>query len=78
MLFLGILKLQNKYILPLVDVSIRSIPFLDFVLDASGEVNILFVLFEFVVVFLLCQTMRFYWIIWGPHNGDPIGITLLK
>ena len=20
----------------------------------------------------------FYWIIWGPHNGNPMGITLLK
>ena len=22
--------------------------------------------------------MKFYWIIWGPHNGNPVGITLLK
>ena len=22
--------------------------------------------------------MMFYWIIWGPHNGNPMGITLLK
>ena len=22
--------------------------------------------------------MTFYWIILGPHNGDPLGITLLK
>ena len=38
---------------PLVDVSIRFIPLLDFVLNVCGEVNIHFVLFEFVVVFLL-------------------------
>ena len=22
--------------------------------------------------------MAFYWIIWEPHNGDPMGITSLK
>ena len=22
--------------------------------------------------------MAFYWIIWEPHNGDPIGITSLN
>ena len=22
--------------------------------------------------------MTFYWIIWGPRNGNPMGITLLK
>ena len=32
---------------------------------------------NFVVV-LLWETMTFRWIIRGPHNGDPMGITLLK
>ena len=50
---------------------------LDFVLKAFSEVDIHFVLFEFVVV-LLWETMTFYWVIWGPHSGDPMGITLLK
>ena len=35
---------------PLVDVSIRFSPLLDFVLKVCSEVNIHFVLFEFVVV----------------------------
>ena len=49
MLLLGVLKLQNTYILPLVDVSICFTPLLDFVLNACSKVDIHFVLFEFVV-----------------------------
>ena len=62
---------------PLVDVSIRFSPLLDFGLKAFSQVDIHFVLFEFVVA-LLSETMTFYWIIWGPHNGDPMVITLLN
>ena len=62
MLLLGILKLQNTYILPPVDVSIRFSPLLDFALKAFSEVDINFVLFEFIVV-LLWKTMTFHWII---------------
>ena len=62
---------------PLVDVSIHFSPLLDFILNACSEVDIHFVLFEFVVV-LLWEIMVFSWIIWGPHNGNPMGITLLK
>ena len=42
-----------------------------------SEVDIRFALFEFAVVLLL-ESMAFYWIMWGPHNGGPMGITLLK
>ena len=52
MLLLGVLKLQNTYILPLVDVSISFTPLLDFVLNACSKVDIHFVLFEFVVALL--------------------------
>ena len=52
MLPLGVLKLQNTYILPLVDVSISFSPLLDFLLNACSKVDIHFVLFEFVVVLL--------------------------
>ena len=62
---------------PLVNVSIRFSPLLDFVLKTFSDVEIRFILFE-IVVALLWETMTFYWIIWGPHNGDPTGITLLK
>ena len=58
MLLLGVSKLWNTYILPLVDVSIRSSHLLDFVLKAFSEVDIHFVLFESVVV-LLWETMTF-------------------
>ena len=79
MLLLGILKLRNTYILyPLVGASIRFSYSFDFVIDACGKVNIDFVLFKFVVVFLLWEAMTFYWIMWGLHNGDPMGITLFK
>ena len=37
---------------PLVDVSIHFSPLLDFILNACSEVDIHFVLFEFVVVLL--------------------------
>ena len=37
---------------PLVDVSVRFSPLFDFVLKACSEVDIHFVLFEFVVVLL--------------------------
>ena len=47
------------------------------VLKAFSEVDVHFILFEFAVV-LLWETMTFYWIMWGPRNGDPMGITLLK
>ena len=77
MLPLGVLKLQNTYILPLVDVSISFTPLLDFVLNACSKVDIHFVLFEFVVV-LLWEARTFYRIMWAPHNGDHMGITLLK
>ena len=78
MLLLGVSKVRNTYIsYPLVDVSIRFSPLLDIVLKAFSDVDIHFVLFEFVVV-LLWKTMTFYWIVWGPHNGGPMGITLLK
>ena len=50
-------------------------PFIGFVLKAFFEVDIHFVLFEFVVS--LWETMTFYWIIWRPYNEDPMGITLL-
>ena len=46
-------------------------------MKAFSEVDIDFVLFEFVVA-LLRETMMFYWIIWRPHNGDLMGITLHK
>ena len=62
---------------PLVDAPIRSSPFFFFFSNAFNEIDIRFVLFEFVVVLLL-ESMTFYWIMWGPHNVDPMGITLLK
>ena len=62
---------------PLVDVYIRFSPLLDFVLKSFSEVDIHFVLFEFVIVFLW-ETKTFYWIIWGLHDGDLMRITLLK
>ena len=49
MLLLRVLKLQNMYISPLVDVSIRLS---HFVLKACSEVDVHFVLFEFAVVLL--------------------------
>ena len=69
MLPLWVLKLQNTYIVPLVDVSIRFSSLLDFVLDACSKADIHFVLFEFVVG-LPWQTMTFYWIIRGPHGDN--------
>ena len=60
----------------LMNVSICFSLLLDFVLKFCGEVDIHFVLFEFVVV-LLWETMTFYWIIWVTHTGNPMGITLL-
>ena len=62
---------------PLVGVSIRFSPLLDFILKSFIEEDIHFVLLEFVVV-LLWETMTFYWIIWRPQNGDPMRITLLN
>ena len=53
----------------MVDRPIRSSPFLDFVVNACSEVDIHFVLFEFVVV-LLWETMTFYWIVCCSVNGD--------
>ena len=55
---------------PLVDAFIYFSPLLDFVLNACGEVNVHFVLFESFVVFLLLETMTLYWIIWGPHGEN--------
>ena len=55
---------------PLVDVSIGFTPLLDSDLKVLSEVDINFVLFEFVVV-LLWETMTVDWIIWWTHNGDP-------
>ena len=79
MLLLGIFKLRNTYILPPGWCMYLFQPFIWVVMNACSKVNIHFVLFEFVVVvFLLWETMTFYSIIWGPHNGDPMGITLLK
>ena len=52
MLLLGVSKLQNTYILPLVDVSIRFNPLLDFIYKVFSEVDIHCVLFEFVLVLL--------------------------
>ena len=62
---------------PLVDAPIRFSPLFFFFLNAFNEVDIRFVLFEFVVVLLL-ESMACYWIMWEPHNVDPMGITLLK
>ena len=75
--FLEFQSYQIGIFYPLVDVSICFSPSLDFVLKAFSEVDIHFVLFEFVVV-LLWETMTLYWIIWRPHHGDPMGITILK
>ena len=77
MLLLKVLKLQKPIFYPLVDVSICFNLLLGFALNACSEIDIYFVLFEFVVV-LLWESMTFYWIKWRPHNGDPMGITLLK
>ena len=52
MLLLRVSRVRNTYVLPLVDVSIRFSSLLDFVLKAFSEVDIHFVLFEFVVVLL--------------------------
>ena len=52
MLLLRVSKLRNTYILPLVGVSIRFNPLLDFALMAFSEVHIHFALFELVVVLL--------------------------
>ena len=30
------------------------------------------------VVVLLLKTMEFHFVMWGPHNGDSMGITLFK
>ena len=75
MLLLGVLKLLNTYILSPGCVSIRFSLLLDW--NACNEVDIHFILFEFDVT-LLWETMTFYWIILGPHNGDPLRMTLLK
>ena len=70
-------KYEMRISYPLADVSILFSPLLDFALKVFSEVDVHFVLFESVVV-LLWETMTFCWIIWGPHNGDLMGITLLK
>ena len=69
MLFSGIWSYEIRIFYPLVDVSIRFSPLLDFVLDAYGEVNIHFVLFEFVVVFLLWGTTTF-----GLYGDTTMGM----
>ena len=75
--FLEFQSYQIGIFYPLVDVSICFNPSLDFVLKSFSEVDIHFVLFEFVAVFLW-ETKTFYWIIWGLHDGDLMRITLLK
>ena len=70
MLLLGVLKLRNTYIYPLVDVSIRFRPLLDSFLNAYSEVSIHFALFEFCC----CFTVRKHDVLldymrtpqWGP------------
>ena len=77
MLLLGVSRYDIPIFYPLVDVSIRFSPLLNIIFKAFREVDIHFVLLELVVV-LLWETMTFYWIIWERHNGDPMGISLVK
>ena len=76
-LLLGLSKVRNTSILPPGWCIYSFQPFIGFFLKTCSEVDTHFVLFEFAVV-LLWETMTFYLIIWGPHNGDPVGIALLK
>ena len=62
---------------PLVGASTRFSPSFDFVMDTCGKVNIHFVLFEFVGFFAV-RSHEVLLDYMGTHNGDPMGITLLK
>ena len=70
---------------PLVDVSIRLTPLLGLALNACSKIYIHFVLLFCFKIRIYCrftmnmgEIIKFYWIMWRPHNGDPKGITLLK
>ena len=84
MQLLGILNLRNAYSLPhcLIYLFISIFYFFFFFFIACCKVYVQFVYYfglrcEFIIV-LLWESKKFYWIMWGPHNGDPIGITLFK
>ena len=69
---------------PLVDVSIRLTPLLGLALNACSKIYIHFVLLFCFKIRIYCrftmnmgEIIKFYWIMWRPHNGDPKGITLL-
>ena len=66
---------------PLVDISICLTILLGFLLKTFRKVYSHFVYFfilrhEFIVDFLW-ESKKFYWIIWGPYNRDPMWITLI-
>ena len=70
---------------PLVDVSIRLTPLLGLALNACSKIYIHFVLLFCFKIRIYCrftmnmgEIIKFYWIMWRPHNRDPKGITLLK
>ena len=77
MQLLGVLKLKNAYILPPGWYMYSCHPFNRVFLNTCRKVYIHFFYYfvlrcEFVVV-LLWESKKFYWIMWGPHNGDPWG-----
>ena len=73
---------EMRMVYSLVDISTRFTLSLGFLLNVCIKINIHFVYYfvlrcKFVVA-LLWGNKKFYWIIWGHHNGDPMGITFLK
>ena len=71
MLLLGVLKIQNAYIYPLVDVSIHFTHLLGFLLNACSKIYIHFnLLFCFKMRICCCFTVRNYEVLLG-YVGTP-------
>ena len=82
MQLLEVLKIRNAYILPPGWYIYSFHPFIRVFLNTCRKVYIHFFYYfvlrcKFIVV-LLWESKKFYWIMCGPHNRDPMGITLLK
>ena len=78
MLTLGILKLRNTYVLAPGWRIYSFQPFIGFCFECLWWGKYSFCFIRNCCYFSLWETMTFYWIMWGPHNGNPIEITLLK